>query len=153
MQDLPPDQAAPRTRFTAALDAGAMLISGLCLVHCLALPVLLALLPFAAASFVADESFHRWLLLAIVPTSALALVIGSRRHRHASVLRLGAGAVALLAVAAFGDLYGMSERWQTVLTVTGGLLLATAHLTNLRLHRQGHEGHSHPATVVDTATP
>jgi hypothetical protein len=125
------------------MDAGAVFISGLCLVHCLALPLLLAALPLAAAGFVADESFHRWLLLAIVPTSALALVIGSRRHRHVSVLRLGAAAVALLAFAAFGGLYGLGEGWQTGLTVTGGLLLGAAHLSNLRLHRQTHGGHAH----------
>ena len=145
------EDAAPRSRLTAALDAGAMFISGLCLVHCLALPLLLALLPLAAASFVADESFHRWLLLAIVPSSALALVLGSRRHHHPEVLRLGAGAVALLAVAAFGDWYGMSERWQTVLTVIGGLLLGSAHLLNLRLHRRGH-AHHHGA-AADSAAP
>ena len=98
-----------------------------------------------------------WLLLAIVPSSALALVLGSRRHHHPEVLRLGAGAVAFLAVAAFGDWYGMSERWQTVLTVIGGLLLGSAHLLNLRLHRRGH-AHHHPVALdrgaaADSAAP
>ena len=114
------------------MDAGAMLISGLCLVHCLALPLLLALLPLAAASFVADEHFHRWLLLAIVPVSALALVSGCRRHRSLRVLLCGAAAVTLLVFAAYGNaMVGLSPLGESILTIAGGLLLATAHFINL----------------------
>ena len=54
--DLPSLEAEPPIR---GLDALAMLLSGLCLIHCLALPLLVAALPLAASSLVADERFHQ----------------------------------------------------------------------------------------------
>ncbi len=138
-----PTASSPAHAATSMMDAGAMLISGLCLVHCLALPLLLALLPLAAASFVADEHFHRWLLLAIVPVSALALVSGCRRHRSLRVLLCGAAAVTLLVFAAYGNsMVGLSPLGESILTIAGGLLLAAAHFINLRLHRQMHHAGS-----------
>ena len=123
------------------LDGVAVCLSMLCLVHCLALPVLIASLPLLAASMVANERFHLWMLLAIVPTSVLALGSGFRTHRLRGPLVLGGLGVSLIASAAFGpDLMGMSRFMDTALTVVGGLMLATAHGLN---YRQLHEGHRH----------
>lgn len=126
------------------LDALALVFSGLCLVHCLALPVLIAVLPLAASSLVADERFHQWLLLGVVPTSVLALGWGWRRHRSPLVLWLGVVGMSLMSYAAFGrglnDLSVAGERW---LTVIGAVLLALGHLRNYQLRHAGHD-HSQP---------
>lgn len=123
------------------LDGVAVCLSMLCLVHCLALPVLIASLPLIAASMVANERFHLWMLLAIVPTSVLALGSGFRTHRLLAPLVLGGFGVSLIASAAVGpDLMGMSRSMDTALTVVGGLMLAVAHGLN---YRRLHAGHLH----------
>ncbi|MFT4047790.1 MAG: MerC domain-containing protein [Solimonas sp.] len=126
-------------RLAALVDGGAVVLSGLCLLHCLALPLLLALLPVFAAGVVGDERFHRWMLLAVVPSSALALASGWRRHRQWRLAFAAAAAVALMAFAAFGGGARYGERGETVLTVAGGLVLAFVHAANVRLGRR----HSH----------
>lgn len=126
------------------LDALAMLLSGLCLVHCLALPLLVAALPLAASSLVADERFHQWLLLGAVPTSVIALGWGWRRHRAAVVAWLGIIGLMLMVFAAFGVHTGLiDDHGERVLTVIGALALAIAHLRNYQLRHHGHD-HSQP---------
>ena len=113
---------------TAPLDATAIGLSGLCLVHCLALPVLAAGLPMLGA-FSEAEWVH-WLFVALAaPISAYAL---SKRLREpvsfALFLLAGVGIAALAAGAAGWP----SERHETALTVAGGLVLASAHVWNWR---------------------
>lgn len=133
-------EALPPVR---GLDALALLFSGLCLVHCLALPLLAAMLPLAASSIVTDERFHQWLLIGVVPTSVLALGWGWRRHHSRLVLWLGVAGLALISYAAFGpQLHGLSSFAERALTIVGALLLGGAHLRNYQLR---HHGHVHTA--------
>ena len=126
------------------LDALAMLLSGLCLIHCLALPLLVAALPLAASSLVADERFHQWLLLGAVPTSVIALGWGWRRHRDGVVAWLGVIGLILMVFAAFGIQTGLIDAdGERVLTVIGAVMLAVAHLRNYQLRHHGHD-HSQP---------
>ncbi len=126
------------------LDALAMLLSALCLMHCLALPLLVAALPLAASSLVADERFHQWLLLGAVPTSVIALGWGWRRHRDNLVAWLGVIGLILMVFAAFGIQAGLIDvKAERVLTVIGAVMLAIAHLRNYQLRHHGHD-HSAP---------
>ncbi|WP_299697077.1 MerC domain-containing protein [Hydrocarboniphaga sp.] len=134
----------------AALDMGAMLLSGLCLVHCLALPLLVAALPWAMAGLFTSESFHFWMLIAVVPSSFAALLLGCRRHRDWRVLAVGACGVLLLSAGLVGSVYGViAHRGETVLTVCGALLLAAAHTANFVLHRRRHPDHPHGSAPLD----
>jgi len=63
------------------LDRWSIAASTLCAVHCLFTPVLIVLVPALASTVLADEKFHRLMLLWVVPASGLALWIGCRRHR------------------------------------------------------------------------
>lgn len=139
----------PPTVAVTALDTTAVALSMLCLLHCLALPLLVALLPLASAAFVADERFHRWMLWLVVPTTVLALWTGWQRHRRSWIVWSGAVGVGFIAFAAYGrSTVGLGETGDTVLTVIGALTLATAHVCNLRAqgrlhwHRPG-ELHDH----------
>lgn len=117
-----------------------MALSALCLVHCLALPLLLAVLPVLLGSFVSGEAFHRWMLLAVVPTSAWALIGGVGRHGVRAPLMIAAVGIALLTLAAFGgSWFGLPESGDTGLTVVGGLLLAAAHSWNVAALHHGHD--------------
>lgn len=118
------------------LDRAAISASMLCMVHCLATPVLLIALPMLSSTFMADEAFHRFLLMFLLPISLIALSIGCRRHKDRGVLLLGGlGLVCLILAAWLGhDLLG--ESGEKVATVISGVILAFGHLRNYRLCRQ-----------------
>ncbi|WP_299324235.1 MerC domain-containing protein [Parasphingopyxis sp.] len=105
------------------LDSTAIGLSGLCLAHCLLLPVGAAFLPLFAS--LADmEWVHRVFVLLAIPVSGLAIAsaLGTRGGRLFAVIAvLG---LLLLFVAAFVEALHDVE---TPLTVAGGLLLAGAH--------------------------
>lgn len=117
------------------LDRAAISASMLCMVHCLATPVLLIALPVLSSTFMADEEFHRFILMFLLPVSVVALFIGCRRHKDRGVLLLGGlGLVSLILAAWLGhDLLG--ESGEKVATVISGVILALGHLRNYRLCR------------------
>ena len=104
--------------------------SFLCLVHCLALPLVLAALPALASAFPLPETFHIWMIAFAVPTSVVALLSGKARH-HAMAPML-AGILGLILITVGVLVFGESV-WETPFTVTGSLMLAGAHLGNWRL--------------------
>ena len=87
-----------------AADLFAVSSSGLCMIHCLATPVLLIFLPVLGASVLSGDEFHAAILWFILPTSLLALTLGCRRHKDRYVAALCAIGLAVILVAArFGD--------------------------------------------------
>ena len=100
----------------------------LCLVHCLATPVVLILAP-ALAGFLGG--WHPVLLGGVVLTAAWAFVPGYRYHHHKGVLALALGGVCLLAVGVL-----VFHPWfaaETAMTVGGAALMLTAHWKNRQL--------------------
>lgn len=116
------------------LDRVAVVLSGLCLVHCLALPVAMAALPFMSG--LADSHWHLPMLGIALPISIVAIVIGYRRHGNRGIVAgavLGIGLLAAGATVGHAVLGPLADR---VLTVTGSLVLAAVHWMNgLRLKR------------------
>ena len=80
---------ASSSNFTGKLDKTAVALSGLCLVHCLALPLLIAVFPVLGFTVVEHETFHQLILIVVIPTTAIALGVGCRRHRSRLVAVLG----------------------------------------------------------------
>lgn len=115
------------------LDRAALTASTVCLIHCLLLPLALAALPALEAAVGARPWFHQAMLLLIVPVSGFALLLGWKRRRVAGALLLGLLGLACLAV---GVAIGESVR-ETVVTIAGSLLLASAHIVNWRSRRRG----------------
>ncbi|MGN7159557.1 MerC domain-containing protein [Sphingomonas sp. SAFR-052] len=110
------------------LDGAAIGASLLCLIHCIGLPILFALLPaLASIGLPSSEWLHLLLLLTAIPVSALALVGGWRAHGRIVPMLLGAlGLAGLAAGLAFNSVPGA----ETALTVAGSLALAMAHIGN-----------------------
>jgi hypothetical protein len=111
------------------LDGFAMGASAACLVHCLLLPALLVALPTMAAFLTIPEGFHLAAFALAVPTSLLAMASGYRRHCR--LLPAGLAAVGLLLLGT-GAL-GASEAAETILSVSGALVLGLAHALNWRV--------------------
>lgn len=115
---------------TRWLDRSAIGLSGLCLVHCLAFPVIVALLPAMAPILPQQPWVHSAILATALPLAGFALWRGWRRHRD---LRPGFLGVVGLYLMGAGLALGEGRLMETVLTVIGGLLLASAHALNWRL--------------------
>lgn len=109
-------------------DTAGVLASALCLLHCLALPLLLASFPMLGLGHV--EGFHAAMVGIALLAAVAALAPGYAAHRRASVALPGAAGLACLAAAVFvaGPRYG--EAAETWLTAGGAGLLCLAHLRN-----------------------
>lgn len=118
---------------TGLLDNAAVALSGLCLLHCLALPVLVALLPFLGQF--GEGHFHVQMLLVVLPVSVVAFTLGFRRHRVKSIVVWGAFGMLLLMLGGTvaHSSYGIIA--DRTVTICGALILAVAHYFNNRFSR------------------
>ena len=101
--------------------------------HCLAMPLLLMLLPFAGQ--LTEDHFHLQMLALVVPASGIALGLGFRRHRNAGIVFAGIAGMLLLLVGAtwvHNEIGVLADR---IITITGSSILAIAHFYNSRLSR------------------
>lgn len=119
-------------KLPSILDSVAIGLSGACLIHCLALPLALAVFPLLSVTLIDHEAFHQIVLIAVLPTTAIALGIGFTRHREKTVALLGAVGVAALVFAAFALHSLHAHHLETWVTVAGGITLALAHVGNFR---------------------
>ena len=122
--------------FPLSADKLAISFSSLCAIHCLAVPLLIVLLPSMAALPLNQEAFHFWMVVAVVPTSIYALTLGCKKHKNMAIAIYGViGLTILVAAAALGeDLLG--EFAEKGLTLIGACMIAFAHLKNYRLCQQ-----------------
>jgi len=137
-----PVYAAPR-RFAALVDRIGATASLLCAVHCMLLPVVLALLPLIGLEFLAGHTFERIFVACAAALASASILVAYRRHRHPQALFLMVPGIALLL---FGVAIDINAHVviHTASVVTGGVLVASAHVTNLVLaHRHHHATHAH----------
>lgn len=117
-------------------DKAAISLSLLCAIHCLALPLLLALLPSLAALGLEDEAFHFWMVIVVIPTSVIALTMGCKKHQRYSVFAISVIGLCVLGVAAFWGEEMLSEAWEKGATLVGATFISIGHVWNYRLCRQ-----------------
>ena len=119
----------------AVLDRFSIGFSMLCLLHCLAVPVLVSVVPVFATFALADERFHLALVALVLPTSVIALCLGCRLHKSRPILICGTVGVFVLVVTAILGGQHLGEIGETVLTVLGASVVALAHWFNFRACR------------------
>ena len=139
-ESLTADRKDPSPQVTQArlglLDGSAISLSGLCIAHCLALPLVAAIAPMAAAGLGA-EWVHLIFVLLAAPIGAVALLWPVRGQRPPTVmLAAGALGVSLLVVGLL-----VEPQWETAATVAGGFGLATAHILNWHRRARSHPQH------------
>jgi hypothetical protein len=115
------------------LDQIAVALSGLCLAHCLLLPLAVVALPFLGQ--LGDDHLHAELLFVVIPVSIAALWFGYRRHGNLGIVGAGLTGLAILLIGATvaHAQYGLIA--DRTLTIAGSLLLAVTHFRNFRLAR------------------
>jgi hypothetical protein len=124
------------------LDTVGIAGSAICLVHCLAGPLLLLVAPLLPTLRVDDRLFHQVMLFVVVPVSGTALLIGCRAHRDLPTLFLGVLGMAMLVLAATALHATLGTSGERNLTVIASLLLGIAHVRNFSLCRTDRCDHS-----------
>jgi hypothetical protein len=123
-----PAHAHPHVHPSTTGDLWGQALSLICLVHCIATPVVLTLAP-AMAGFLGG--WHPVLLAGVVGTAAWAFVPGYRFHRSNLVLGLAIGGVSALAIGV--TFFHESFAAETAMTVTGAAMMLAAHWKNRQL--------------------
>jgi hypothetical protein len=107
----------------------------LCVVHCLATPLMVLSMP-VVGEFLSHDLFHVLIMIVVIPVAVWALWNGYRVHRHPRVLWLGAIGIVLLTAAMFAN--HQDQRIEIAGMIAAGLILASAHWINLRSCRIRH---------------
>ena len=118
------------------LDKMSIGLSLACAIHCLASPILVALLPSIVATQFEGETFHILMVAVVLPVSAYALTMGCRQHQRYGLLVLGGFGVMLLVAALVVGEALLGGQGETILTLLGGAMIALGHFWNFRLCRQ-----------------
>jgi len=104
----------------ATIDGLAISLSGLCVAHCLLLPILSASLPIVGI-WGEVEWLHKAFVVAAFPFSLLTLASARANGIVGALIATG---FVLLCAAAFSETL---HDYETTLTVIGGVLLAAGH--------------------------
>lgn len=114
-------------RIRDRLDRIGVLLSCLCVIHCLLGLVLVAGLGLGA-SFLFDPAIHRVGLLLATIIAGVAIGMGALRHRRAAPF-----VVAMTGLSFMGGALAVGHgAEEAVLTVIGVALVAAGHILNLR---------------------
>jgi hypothetical protein len=116
------------------LDGAAIGLSGLCLLHCLALPFFAGALPMLMPF--SESHLHAQVLYFAVPLSAVAIGIGYARHSNPRVVLAAIAGLSLLVVGATVAHSSLGVVADRTFTISGSLVLAGAHLWNGLLSRR-----------------
>lgn len=112
------------------LDLLGMLLSFTCIVHCLSLPFLFALLPTVHAVWAEQEWVHWVLVILATPVAVLALWKGHTYHSNTVTFYLAVPGITAL----FAALFIHDPHWaETALTTLGACLMVGAHILNFSL--------------------
>jgi len=148
-----------------AWDQIGFVVSALCIVHCVATPVVFALFPTLRPLF-GGVNLHAWLAGSAVFITFAAFLPSCLQHRRTGVLALAGSGLSLLVITAVGDGccrpsavdrtptstlvsaevgvrateaippdLALASSWNRWATTLGGALLAIAHVLNTRFRR------------------
>ena len=104
-------------------------LSFACAAHCLAMPLLVAVLPLIGLGFLVGERAELVIIIGAVALAIGSLAWGVRHHRSWRAFLILVVALAFIATARIAA-EGISE---VIFHSVGGILLASAHLANRHL--------------------
>ena len=134
--------ASNRKSLLNRADRIGSVLSSLCAVHCMCMPVLIGLLPAIGMSFLGGHAFERVACVTMVLLAAGCVWSGCHVHRHWGLLALLAAGAALVIYIQFGGPPDENEArtdWHEAMAMfVGGSAIAASHLLNLKLRHRCH---------------
>ena len=134
----------------AYFDRFAILLSGICAIHCILFPLLAIFIPFLTSIQHGHELhefwFHQFILIFILPISLVALYSGYHFHRNWIPILISMIGLSILTLSAlFADhilsLHIIPHEAETLVTIVGGIVHAVGHIYNM-LETQKLHNHS-----------
>lgn len=125
-----------QTKSSEPIDKIAMLLSALCLVHCLLTPIILIAFP-VLQMLSHNYDFHLWMAIALVTLAGLAFYRGYLVHKKAQVFVFGAIGITFLVLGLFSPTLFEADhlKYEITLTSIGSLILIWTHLKNIKFCR------------------
>lgn len=120
------------SRTVLSLDNLGIAASVLCLIHCLAMPFLIAILPFLGLKFLDSHESHIWLGSAIIAFALFAIVPGYWKHKKVGILAGMVVGVGLVMVGSYFSHIFALEEVELPVVIAGNLTLVTTHILNMR---------------------
>ena len=144
-------------------DKLSICLSLCCILHCIALPVIILMIPSFSSLWINNEKVHVILVLFAVPISLFAMAKSLRIHHNYKCISLAVIGLSFLVSAIFmhdinfaseshigheevahheeaghghHEHGGIGETLETIFTVLGGLILLGAHFLNIRSIRE-----------------
>lgn len=144
-------------------DKLSICLSMCCILHCIALPFVIIMIPSFASFWINSENVHLILVILAIPVSLFAMLKSLTKHHSYKCIILACIGLLMLVAAIFmhdiefitqhvdstniheennvhGDDHheheehgGIGETLETIFTVLGGLVLLGSHLLNIRL--------------------
>ena len=131
-------------------DQFAIFLSVTCAIHCLFTPILIIFLPIVGTTFFADANFHLWMLYLVIPTTAIAIFLGCKKHKDKIVITLSALGLLIVTASTIYQYSLQADSGDCVICMSGGhsisnplvwvnilagALLISAHMRNYKLCR------------------
>lgn len=117
--------------FSINADTAGFFTSMLCAIHCSAVPVLVSLGLLGSGTWLHNHMID-WVVIGFGVIIASYSLLGDFIRKHRNILPLGMAFTGFLFL-----LIGMVEHhgWMLLFSVSGGLMVASAHLINHRIGR------------------
>lgn len=110
-------------------DRIGIIVSSVCLIHCLLVPFVLMIFPFIETE---QAHFHEILTIFVVIPAFLAFIPGYRKHKNLSVLLLAITGLMAILFAAFTEKVYLSQVAARIITILGSILMILAHARNIK---------------------
>ena len=111
-------------------DKISICLSVCCILHCIALPIIILIIPSFASFWINDEKIHLYLVLLAIPISLFTMIKSFKLHTSYKCMSLaGVGLLLLISAIYMHDLGEMFEKSFTILVAT---ILSMGHFLNIR---------------------
>ncbi|HEY9773173.1 MAG TPA: MerC domain-containing protein [Planktothrix sp.] len=127
----PPDDDHAKERLISTLDTLGIAASSLCLVHCLAMPLVIGFLPLLGWQFLEGHRAHVILAGFVLTFALTAVVPGYLKHRRRDILLMMSLGLLLVLSATFA----LPESWELPTITVGNLILVATHWRNRMMHK------------------
>lgn len=116
---------------SSTLDFIGIMLSVLCAIHCSITPLIILFLPSLGSIF-QSEFMHVGLFILILPTAIFSFLRCYKLHKDLKTLGLGILSLIFLLSGIAADRIFHSHSLEHFLTVTGSMMIITAHILNIR---------------------